>query len=1218
MAPELHTPPLLKMPQSAPSFHFKLSELLTPREMDAHGGTPWGPVALFDTLNGPPLHGAESLLCPKISQELFGGCGANCKIRAQARNLGRADQITQAECRAGTLSTVVPIRLGGNVSGYLFGPDLVGLGFPNESLRRLPEAVQEKLRHLADRKPDPELYRRYLIDKARLLEQIASERFRKKVVEEGTRGVESASSDSKLFDQLFRTAVALFGPKVEFGVGKVAPVLRKVKLVSRRGVNMERHPDLVDLAGHVEQVHSALSTKRYTHPLYEPFLQDGDLSFRRIPGVLPPVSVFTIGLYVDGEPLVVQLHLPFKDGFSDEDREVYASVVSSVRDHRRPIPTLPSLPIEPQGKWRSAVREALLNIALEPTEVLRERRKLQKAFVEELYSSAGDGVIAVSIRLLNGRDSKLAFAAVYGQWTDKMKAHKYRLDGNSAGARAFRDGRYYIRDVNDGKHYFEQIMQTRSLWCHAFSVDGKPVGVVSVDWDSIDGLRASEPYFIKLLDEFQQVMNAITKREREAFYEFDTYSTDDQASNERKVTLLNDLFQAGRCRLFLGEDLTLIATSEPSAPEASSPSGVSVSAADSRLPMRVGANDAKRYANSLDRATLSVPLVDDNLIFGVLEMQGSRELAAFEWEDETLLLHIAERIAKGIHRYQIELEASRKLTALEQAREAEAKSRAAQHPREAAEILLDVFMQQTFANGAYLAWGDLHCGSGFVKLLIAEGLQPEPPKEELFSGEPLPSFAGFLPTGLARYASSIASLPLPAEPEAHVLFCWDEPGKRFNEDLRRELRSIASRLRAVLKPTITHLLTSQTLSYLQELAIQFSQLPVLERVADRVQEAMLEVSGMEFATVRVLDDSSDTWRLASKNDDGDAFPEKLEHNQFVELIQGVPRYFYCKDTSDWRVWELYLKNVSRLRGDHLKKIRTWCGVPLRFRDEFFGFVALESTTPSALTEEKLEHLCILAEYAASALGWKRQHSQLELAINMAEPFALLGKMLSGFLHEVRNRAIAMGSNLEVATHQNAQKQDRDSAMSRISTSLDALTELCNDLEHFSDGGGRVRKPIDLIPFLDQVLRDWRERSPRDTTIRLRISKNLDHPHVLGNQLELGIALKMLLQNAFEALRDSVGGTKIAGIRLVARGSDVVIQVGDSGPGMDVETTRRCFEPFFSTKKEKGGTGLGMAVAKGIVSRHHGHIDIASKKGRGTVVSVILPMANRSKECTGHA
>src|SRR3569833_4242384 len=97
----------------------------------------------------------------------------------------------------------------------------------------------------------------------------------------------------------------------------------------------------------------------------------------------------------------------------------------------------------------------------------------------------------------------------------------------------------------------------------------------------------------------------------------------------------------------------------------------------------------------------------------------------------------------------------------------------------------------------------------------------------------------------------------------------------------------------------------------------------------------------------------------------------------------------------------------------------------------------------------------------------------------------------------------------------------------------------------------------------------------------------------------------LLLNAAQAMRDRHGRLTVA----ISREADqAVVRVTDEGVGMSEETLARVFDPFFTTRPPGQGTGMGLTVCHGIVTRHGGTIEFDSTQGFGTTVAVRLPIA----------
>jgi CheY-like chemotaxis protein/anti-sigma regulatory factor (Ser/Thr protein kinase) len=166
-------------------------------------------------------------------------------------------------------------------------------------------------------------------------------------------------------------------------------------------------------------------------------------------------------------------------------------------------------------------------------------------------------------------------------------------------------------------------------------------------------------------------------------------------------------------------------------------------------------------------------------------------------------------------------------------------------------------------------------------------------------------------------------------------------------------------------------------------------------------------------------------------------------------------------------------------------------------------------------------------------------------------------------------------------------------------------------------GQLATAPVHLNQLVDQVLDLSRARwsdmaMQRGIVIKVETDLAPGLPQVVGMESELREALINLVFNAIDAMPD--GGTLSVRTRVERGGSSetVRVEVADSGVGMDAETRRRCLEPFFTTKGERG-TGLGLAMVYGVAQRHGAELDIQSSPGAGATVSLAFARAPAGDE-----
>ncbi len=146
--------------------------------------------------------------------------------------------------------------------------------------------------------------------------------------------------------------------------------------------------------------------------------------------------------------------------------------------------------------------------------------------------------------------------------------------------------------------------------------------------------------------------------------------------------------------------------------------------------------------------------------------------------------------------------------------------------------------------------------------------------------------------------------------------------------------------------------------------------------------------------------------------------------------------------------------------------------------------------------------------------------------------------------------------------------------------------------------------FDLRLEIEVWLHETIQRNP-DWEHKITLSKQYEvAPHIHGDVNKLRIAFENLFINACEAMEETRGTLTLRMTRTV---DAIRIDIQDTGCGMSAETVQNVFRPLYSTKKDRGGTGLGMWIAEQIINEHRGQIDILSKPDVGTTIYVELPI-----------
>lgn len=257
---------------------------------------------------------------------------------------------------------------------------------------------------------------------------------------------------------------------------------------------------------------------------------------------------------------------------------------------------------------------------------------------------------------------------------------------------------------------------------------------------------------------------------------------------------------------------------------------------------------------------------------------------------------------------------------------------------------------------------------------------------------------------------------------------------------------------------------------------------------------------------------------------------------------------------------------------------------------------------------------------------ERQQQQLLQADKMAS----LGILVSGMAHEINNPSGLLLLNLPVLkeacrdaeeileAHYHSHgdfylgglpysrmRDEIPAMLDDMLTSADRIRRIVDDLRDFArQGPGELNETVDLNAVVATAIR-LVDTSLRQASHHVEVSYGEALPPFRGNGQRIEQVVINLLVNACQALTGPEQGIRVS-TRYLAGSRELRLDVRDQGQGIAPEHLSRLRDPFFTTKREQGGIGLGLAVSAGIVQEHGGRLEYDSIQGQGTTATLILP------------
>lgn len=234
-----------------------------------------------------------------------------------------------------------------------------------------------------------------------------------------------------------------------------------------------------------------------------------------------------------------------------------------------------------------------------------------------------------------------------------------------------------------------------------------------------------------------------------------------------------------------------------------------------------------------------------------------------------------------------------------------------------------------------------------------------------------------------------------------------------------------------------------------------------------------------------------------------------------------------------------------------------------------------------------------------------ERKRLEIQLQHAQKMEAIGTIASGVAHNFRNTLTGILVNSQLIQENYPDDPELLEIVGRIGTAVKKGAHLIERLMQFSRKEiAREVKKVDFVTVIAGIYQIIRKSFSEKIEIRLNLCQSLP---ISGDQAGLGLVLMNLFSNA----RDAMPNGGILDIDARRQGAMAVVRVRDTGIGMDAETAKRCFDPFYTTKEVGKGTGLGLSTSYGIIRGHDGDIRVDSSPHNGTTFSIRLPLTGEA-------
>jgi PAS domain S-box-containing protein len=269
------------------------------------------------------------------------------------------------------------------------------------------------------------------------------------------------------------------------------------------------------------------------------------------------------------------------------------------------------------------------------------------------------------------------------------------------------------------------------------------------------------------------------------------------------------------------------------------------------------------------------------------------------------------------------------------------------------------------------------------------------------------------------------------------------------------------------------------------------------------------------------------------------------------------------------------------------------------------------------------HILTITRDISDLKSAQKEREQLRTQLIQAQKMEAIGTLAGGIAHDFNNILGAIIGYAEMALYDTKKDSMEHYNIDQVLRAGHRAKDLVKQILAFSRKSEQDKKIISLTPIVEEALKLLRASLPTTIEIRQHIEPDLDA--IFADPTQMHQVMMNLCTNSAHAMGDTggilnvelhnldLGPKKAVQYPELNPGPYVKLSIIDTGHGMDAATIDRIFDPYFTTKEQDKGTGMGLAVAHGIIKGHGGGIRVQSKPGKGTRFDILFPVIGKQME-----